>query len=62
MSSRFIKNRLVDFGMIKPTEFLNLFFFFFHVYFVCYFGRMYVFFGFASNHLDQNYLYQGFHE
>lgn len=57
MSSRFIKNRLVDFGMIKPTEFLNLFFF--HVYFVCYFGRMYVFFGFASNHLDQN---QGFHE
>lgn len=53
MSSRFIKNRLVDFGMIKPTEFLNLFFFC-PVYFVCYFGRMYVFFCFASNHLDQN--------
>lgn len=60
MSSRFIKNRLVDFGMIKSTEFLNLFFC--HVYFVCYFGRMYVFFCFASNHLDQNWLYQGFHE
>lgn len=27
-SSRFIKNRPADFGMIKPLEFLNLFFFF----------------------------------
>lgn len=26
MSSRFIKNRLVDFGMIKPAEFLSCFF------------------------------------
>lgn len=32
MSSRFIKNRLVDFGMIKPTEFLNLFFVMFILY------------------------------
>lgn len=40
-SLRFIKNRPADFGMIKPREFLNLFFFFFD--FVFYFDCMYVF-------------------
>lgn len=39
MSSRFIKNRLVDFGMIKPTEFLKKKIFF-HVYILCCFGRL----------------------
>lgn len=59
-SSRFIKNRPADFGMIKPPKFLNLFFFFFLIlYFIL---IVCTYFCSVSNHLDQNRLYQGFHE
>lgn len=37
MSLRFIKNRLADFGMIKPAEFLS------PIFFVCYIGLMNVY-------------------
>lgn len=60
MSSRFIKNRLVDFGMIKPTEFLKKKNFFSCLYSMLFWSSER--YCLCSNHLDQNWLYQGFHE
>lgn len=47
MSLRFIKNRLADFGMIKPAEFLS------HIFCMLYWSYERIS-CFASNHLDQN--------
>lgn len=56
-SSRFIKNRRADFGMIKSSSFLNLFFFLFCILF-CMYVRIFVQFQTIWIKTDS---YQGFH-